>query len=180
MKIIIASVNPQKVAAVKELIKDYDMFAGFEAENKTADSGVGEQPINLDQVIQGAMNRAKNVFESGTDYSFGIESGIMPVPHTKTGYMDVCACAIYDGKEFHLGLSSAFEPPRAIVKLIVEKGMNMSDASKLSGITNSEYLGYAEGLIGILTNNRLNRLGYTKQAVMGALIHLENTHLFKE
>jgi len=103
----------------------------------------------------------------------------MKVPHTKSGFMDVCACVIFDGKNIHLGLSSAFEPPKKIVDLIHNKGMNMSDACLEAGLTTNTKLGSSEGLIGILTRGRMNRLAYTAQAVMTALIHLENANLFE-
>jgi inosine/xanthosine triphosphatase len=179
MKIIVASLNQQKIAAVKELMAEYPMFAGASIEGVSVPSGISDQPKSLEETVQGAINRAKGAFHDA-DYSFGIESGLVAVPQTKTGTMDLCVCAIYDGKNIHLGLSSAFEPPILVAKFMHEKGMNMSDATAAAGLTTSKNIGAAEGLIGILTHGRLTRLGYTKQAVTTALIHLENAHLFKE
>jgi len=59
------------------------------------------------------------------------------------------------------------------------KGMNMSDACLGAGLTTNPKLGASEGLIGILTHGRMDRLAYTTQAVTTALIHLENAHLFE-
>ncbi|MEK7176859.1 MAG: inosine/xanthosine triphosphatase [Patescibacteria group bacterium] len=179
MKIIVASLNPQKITAVKELITQYPMLANSMVEGVSVPNGISDQPKSLEETITGAINRAKVSIGDG-DYSFGIESGLMAVPHTKTGVMDLCVCAIYDGKNIHLGLSSAFEPPKIIAKLIHEKGMNMSDATAEAGLTTNKNVGAAEGLIGILTHGRLDRLTYTKQAITTALIHLENAHLFHE
>lgn len=178
MKIIVASTNPQKIKAVSDLILKYDFLAKANIEGVNVNSGVSDQPKSLEETVQGAINRAKSTFNN-TDYSFGIESGLMKVPHTKNGIMDVCVCAIFDGENIHLGLSSAFEPPKKIVDLIHNKGMNMSDACLEAGLTNNPNLGSSEGLIGILTRGRLDRLAYTTQAVMTALIHLESVHLFK-
>lgn len=179
MKIIVASTNPQKVKAVKDLIPKYSLLANNEVISINAASGVSDQPRTLEETVNGAINRAKSVFEKDS-YSFGIESGLMAVPHTKTGIMDVCVCAIYDGNEIHLGLSSAFEPPRMIVKLMKEKGIDMSQACIEAGLTKDPKIGASEGLIGILTHGRINRLEYTIQAVTTALIHLENAHLFNK
>ncbi len=176
MKIIVASLNPQKITAVTELIADYPMFENASVEGVAVESGVSDQPKSLEETVIGAINRAKKTF-SDTDYSVGLESGLMEVPHTKTGLMDVCVCAIYDGKDIHLGLSSAFEPPKAVAKFMNE-GMNMSDATAAAGLTSNKNIGSAEGLVGILTHGRLTRLSYTKQALTTALIHLENAHLF--
>lgn len=177
MKINIGSKNKQKVEAVKEILKEYPEFCDADISEKEAESEVSDQPKSLDETIKGAMNRAENAFVE-CDYSFGMESGLMKVPKTKTGYMDVTACAIYDGEVFHLGLSSAFEYPIEITEHILKNETNISDAFHEFGLTKSKSLGAEEGAIGILTKNRLNRKEYTKQAIRTALIHLENKHLY--
>jgi inosine/xanthosine triphosphatase len=179
MKLIVASLNPQKIAAVKELVAEYPMLVSATVEGVSVPSGVGDQPKSLNETVRGAINRAKSAI-GDADYSFGLESGLVEVPYTKTGTMDLCVCAIYDRKDIHLGLSSAFEPPKLVAKLMHEKGMNMSEATAAAGLTTNKNVGAAEGLIGILTHGRLTRLAYTKQAVTTALIHLENADLFKE
>lgn len=176
MKIIVASTNPQKIKAVADLIPKYNFLVGSSIEGKNIDSGVSNQPKSLEETVQGAINRAKSAFID-TDYTFGIESGLMKVPQTKSGIMDVCVCAIFDGKNIHLGLSSAFEPPQKIVDLM-HNGMDMSEACIEVGLTCNPKLGSSEGLIGILTHGRMDRLAYTTQAVTTALIHLDNSHLF--
>jgi len=102
----------------------------------------------------------------------------MQVPYTKTGYMDLCACAIYDGKEVHIGLSSAFEFPTQVTRLILEEGLDANQAFYLVGLTKDPKIGSAEGAIGLLTKGRVTRKDYTKQAISMALIHLENSNLF--
>src|SRR5690606_9172824 len=106
--------------------------------------GKTDQPRSLEETVEGAMHRAKSAFAE-CDYSIGIESGIMPVPHAKSGYMDVCVCVIYDGADSHMGLSSAWEfPNKEVMRLITEEGMNMSEAAKHAGMTASEYVGWEE------------------------------------
>lgn len=173
MKIIVGSKNKVKVEAVAEILKDYPHLSHADVEGAEADSGVSAQPKSLDETIKGAMNRARTVF-SNCDYSIGLESGLMEVPHTKGGYMDLCVCAIYDGTEFHLGLSSAWEfPDKAITDLMVNGGMDMSQAINKAGLTKNPAIGSEEGAIGILTKGRMDRKEYTKQALRTALIHLE-------
>ncbi len=177
MKIIVASTNPQKIKAVSDTISKYDFFANANIEGVKVSSGVSDQPKSIEETVQGAINRAKNAFIDA-DYSFGIESGLMSVPQTKCGVMDVCVCAIYDGKNVHLGLSSAFEPPQKVFDLMHNNGLDMSEACLHVGLTKNPKIGASEGLIGILTHGRLDRLAYTAQAVTTAMIHLENAHLF--
>ena len=171
-RIVVGSANEVKVNAVKELASDYDFLGGVEVRGVDVPSGVSSQPKSLDETIQGAMNRAKAAFcESG--YGFGIESGLMQVPHSKTGVMDICVCAIFDGSQVHLGLSSAFECPRDVTELMLGGGIDMQTAFYQCGYTKNPKLGAAEGAIGILTKGRIDRKEYTKQAVRTALIHLE-------
>ena len=178
MKINVGSKNEIKVSAVREVIVNYPFLSNTDISAIEVPSGVSEQPKSLEETIQGAINRAKGAFQD-CDISFGIESGIMSVPHTKTGYMDFCACAIYDGKEHHIGLSSAFEYPIKVTKLIIEQGLDANQAFYKSGLTTNVKIGSAEGAIGMLTKGRVTRKDYTKQAILMALIHLENPDLFK-
>jgi inosine/xanthosine triphosphatase len=172
MRIIIGSTNAVKLGAVSDLAGEYPCLAGAEFEGTDVPSGVGAQPKSLEETVRGAINRAKNAFQD-CDLSVGIESGLMPVPHSKTGYMDVCACVFYDGRQAHLGLSSAFECPADVTALMLSGACDMQEAFHRCGYTDNPALGRAEGAIGILTRGRVDRKAYTQQAVRNALIHLE-------
>ncbi|KKU82819.1 MAG: hypothetical protein UY09_C0004G0010 [Parcubacteria group bacterium GW2011_GWA2_47_8] len=172
MNINVGSTNRIKIEAVREIIQDYPHLKDATVHGIDAPSSVADQPKSLEETIQGAMNRARGAFKNCT-YSFGLESGLMSVPKTKTGFMDVTVCAIYDGTEFYLGLSSAWEAPKEIVKYMVEEGLNMNDAAFKAGYTTNKTVGSAEGLVGIMTKGRLTRKAYTKEAIRTALIHLE-------
>ncbi len=180
MKIIIGSANPQKIKAVQEMAPIYEFMQNAEVLGIEVDSGISDQPKTLDEIILGAKNRAQNAFNSTADATlgFGIESGINPTPHTKTGFVNLCACAIYDGNDFYIGLSGAFELPSEVIDLIVNEGMNTSDACKKIGLTSHEYVGHADGIIGILSKSKLTRLTYSKQAVQMALVRYENKELY--
>lgn len=177
MKIIVGSKNQVKIDAVKEVVFDYPLFAGCEVRGEDPSVPVYGQPKTLQDTIDGARERARAVF-SDCKYSFGIESGLMAVPHTKTGVMDVTACVIYDGENFYMGLSSAFEYPVKVTELILNSGLDASQAYKALGLTQDEKIGAAEGVIAHLTKGRLNRKNYTKQAIMMALAQLENPELY--
>lgn len=177
MKIIVGTKNNTKISAVQEIISDYDFLKNSEVIGIETESGVNDQPKSLEETIRGAKNRAEKVFEN-CNYSIGIESGLMKVPETKSGFMDVCVCAIFDGKNFHLGLSSAFEYPKEITRLINEDGLNATEAANKIGLTTNPKLGSAEGIIGIITKGRITRKEYTKQAIRTALMHLENPELY--
>jgi len=173
-KIIIhvGSKNTIKINAVKEILHDYLYLKDADIITAESLSEVSDQPKSLEETVKGAMNRAKNVFQN-CDYSFGIESGLMAVPGTKTGHMDVCVCAIFDGKEYHLGLSSAWEAPKEVANYMLNEGLDMNDAAYKAGFTKNRRIGSAEGLIGIMTKGRLTRKEYTKEAIRTALIHVD-------
>lgn len=172
IKINIGSINPAKVDALKEIMLNYPWLKDAEVCSVDAGSRVDDQPKSLNETIMGAKNRAKSAFQN-CNYSFGIESGLMAVPQTTTGYMDVSACAIFDGKEYCLGLSSAWEPPKKVVEYMLQKGMDMNEAAHKAGLTKNPKIGSTEGLIGIMSKGMLTRKEYTKEAIRTALIRLE-------
>ena len=177
MKIHIGTKNPSKITAVKEAFLLYEEFANAEFVSMTADSGVSDQPKSLNEVITGAKNRAKISFKN-CEYSVGLESGLMKVADTNTGYVDVCVCIIYDGENFFLGMGPGLEFPKNVVKDIFENGMNASDSTRKNGLTESEYIGHEEGIVGILTRGKINRKEYHKSSVIMALLQVLNKELY--
>ena len=177
MKIGVGSKNKTKIDAVEEALRESPMFEGaliFGVEVKIPEFG---HPKNLKETTEGAIDRAKQAY-IGNDYGVGIESGLMEVPHTKTGYMEVAVCAIYDGKQVHMGFSQAYEWPKKVLEGILHKGLDGSQAMKAAGLTEHDKLGEHEGFVGIFTKGRLDRTKYNKSAVTMALIHLENPEHF--
>jgi inosine/xanthosine triphosphatase len=172
MKIIIGSTNQIKVDAVKEILRDYPHLKDAAISAVEVSSGVADQPKSLAETVRGAMNRAKGAFKD-CDFSFGLESGLMAVPNTKSGFMDVCVCAIFDGNEYHLGLSSAWEAPKKVMHHMLKGGLDMNEAAFKAGLTKNLKVGSAEGLVGIMTKGRLTRKEYTKEAIRTALIHVD-------
>ena len=168
-RIIVASLNQNKINAVKEV------FPSYEVEAVAGPSGVSEQPLSLDETIRGAINRAKAAFRDCT-YSIGIEDGIAPVPETKSGYMNFCSCAVYDGKRIYLGLGPAFEYPPECTMMVIEKGVTISEA--FLPVSGRPDIGYEMGIIGWLTRGRINRKDYTKQAIEMAKIQIDNKGLY--
>jgi inosine/xanthosine triphosphatase len=173
MKVGVGSKNKTKVTAVAEMLQTYPLFDGAEVEGVEVHIEEFGHPKNIEETVSGAIERAKQAYV-GHDYGFGIEGGLMQVPHTKTGFMEVAVCAIYDGKQIHIGLSSAFEWPREAFHKIMHEGLDGSQATKSIGLTDNEKVGEQGGTISILTNGRMTRMDQNKAAVTTALIHLEH------
>jgi inosine/xanthosine triphosphatase len=176
-KINIGSKNIVKIESVREVICEYPDFSDSIIISVESQSGVSHQPKSMDETITGAINRSKGCF-SECDYSFGIESGLMKVPYTKSGYMDFTCCAIFDGKNISLGLSPALEFPTKATKMMFDEDINITDALLKEGLTKNPELGSAEGALGVLTKGRVTRKDYTKQAIHMAMVHLENPGLY--
>lgn len=177
MKIGVGSTNQVKVNAVKEVIPLYDMLKDAEVVPVETSSGVSEQPTSMIETIDGAKNRAQAAYV-GNNLGIGLESGLFEVPHTKTGMMDTCVCAIYDGKEFHIGFSPAFEYPIKVTQSVLKEKIDINEAFFKHKLTDNPKLGSADGAIGFLTKGKMKRLDYTKPAIMMALVHLENPELY--
>ena len=174
----VAALNPIKIAAVKSVIERFHLFDTPNVQGISVTSGVSEQPMSLNETIQGAKKRALNAYQNA-DLSFGIESGLLYLTGEKQ-YLDICACCIYDGKNYSLGLSSAFQLPPMVLQQIHEKGLDLSEALNVSGLTQNKAIGQSEGAIGLLSNHKITRQSYTEQAVLTALIPLENAQLYFE
>lgn len=177
MKVKVGSKNTVKIEAVRETLRDYPKFSESKIEGISVDSGVSDQPKTLKETIDGARNRAENSFDE-CEYGFGVESGLMKVPGTKTGIMNITVCAIYDGKQYHVGTAPAFEYPPEVTRLVFEENLNINQAFYRAGLTDNPKLGNEEGVIGVLTKRRMDRKEVTKQAVVMALIHLEHSDLY--
>lgn len=142
---------------------------------KHTDSGVPDQPIGLDMTIQGAINRAKNAFSEEFDLSVGIESGLLEVPHSITGYLDLQWCAIYDGERTTLGVSAGFEYPPLVIEKVLE-GVEVGDV--MDEVTGVNKLGQKKGAVSHLSKGLLDRTGNTEQCVLMAMIPRMNEEFY--
>ena len=179
MKINVGSQNKTKIQAVLDAVNLYpNLFFEPNVTGIDVNVDVFGHPKNLEENIQGAIKRAKEAYID-CDYSFGLEGGLMEVPFTKTGFMEVGACAIYDGKNIHLGLSPAFEWPQKVNDLIISGKADASQAFKQLNYTHHEKLGNEKGgIVGFLTGQKLTREDYTKYSIIMALIQLEQLELY--
>lgn len=178
MKIKVASTNPQKIQAIKDLISEYPVLNGAIVESVSVSSGASEQPMTLEETILGAEGRARNAFQD-CDLSFGMENGLIPIPTKDSGFMDMCVCVIYDGRDFKQGFSSGLHIPKRMIDLI-DGDTDLSAACRKAGFTTEEKIGNNHGVVGLLSNNRVDRAEQLKQAIISAMIHLENEELFKQ
>ncbi len=172
MIITVGSLNPVKLGAIREVMAGRFPDARFEP--VAVDSGVSVQPLGLEETLRGAKNRARAAFvlAGSCDLSVALESGLIPVPETRTGYMNLTACAIFDGQEMYVGLGPAFELPDEVTRLVVDEGLELDPAVRRAGLTDNARIGYAQGLIGILSQGRVTRQDYSRPAVSMAMVRM--------
>ena len=173
MKIIVGSKNPVKFQATGNVLEK--IYGELEVQAIDVDSGVPDQPIGLDVTIQGAINRAKNAFSPDFDLSVGIESGLLEVPHSITGYLDLQWCAIYDGEKITLGVSAGFEYPPMVIEQVLD-GKEVGDV--MDQVTGVDKLGQKTGAVSHLTQGMLDRTGNTEQCVLMAMVPRMNEDLY--
>lgn len=159
----IGSENPVKIKAVEEVMSN--TIGNVLVKGINVDSGVSPQPIGLEETSKGAINRAKEAFNSKSClYGVGIEAGLIEMGGK---YLDIHVCAIYNGLDYTVGSSRGFELPKEIVTEI-KKGVECSIAVQKQ--YNIEDIGQNEGIIGYITNGALNRIDLCKDAVLSAMI----------
>jgi inosine/xanthosine triphosphatase len=98
----------------------------YNKSNEDSFSGVKTCPLNLEETLQGAKNRAKKAYgyvmeqEKECDYAVGIEGGMFPELFDNEKTMGGSICAIFDGKNYFIGFSPLFEYPQSVVKRATE------------------------------------------------------------
>ena len=115
------------------------------------------------------VNRAKNAFHE-CDYSIGQEDGFMMVPRTRTGYLEVTCCAVYDSRRFAVGLSSGVEYPQNVMDMILKEGKEAGVAVREAGLR--EGTDPAVDDITILTSGKITYYELAGQALKSALSQL--------
>lgn len=171
MRIGIGTQNKAKVEAVTDVLREYAFLKDAIPVPMDVSSGVSSHPTSLDETIRGAITRSKNAFQD-CELSIGIESGVIPVPHTQTGHMAFTVCSIFDGKKCALGVSPGFEFPPTMTKLILS-GVEGSHAAVQAGLTDDPHVGSKKGIIGLLSNDRITRKDLARYAILTAMVQLE-------
>ena len=176
MIIAVGSENPVKVRAVEEIMSN--IYGSVKIFSYSVDSGVSKQPTSLEEIINGAINRARNVLlkVDNANLGVGIEAGITPVPHTISGYMDFAYCAIIDkDMRITLGASPGFEYPPLVIDKIFTETKEVGEI--FDEILHEKDVKKRMGAVGYLTHGLLNRLEFVKLSVLMAMVpRLKHSH----
>ncbi len=139
------------------------------------------QPKSLEEIMLGAKNRAQGAMQAvGADFGVGLETGIFTVPAGRESYFDTTACALFDGTDFYIGLSSSFEYPQQLTRKLLREGKEVAVAAVELGYAADESFRKDLGMVGFLTHGVVTRIHYSEQAVHMALVRLRNKELYLE
>ena len=173
-QITVASLNPVKLRAAQQAFQQIFPALGFDVSGVAVPSGVPDQPLSLAETMRGARNRARNARAArpDADYWVGIEGGIEDTPLGMSCFARVHILG-RDGRE-GLGQTAVFYLPREVAAL-VRAGLELGHADdRVFGRDNSKQ---ANGAIGILTDDAVDREAYYIHAVIMALVPFKNPAL---
>ncbi len=183
MIIFVGSTNPVKMSAVKQVFSIVFPNENITVKNFDVSSEVSNQPIELSNVVKGAVKRAQNALEKAKrvfptyfkiedekNFSIGIEAGLVSIPFTISGYLDYQFCAIIDKSgKISVGSNSGWEYPRGVINSIINnRDLEIADImAKISGDNEIKHHG---GAIGYFSKGKLKREELTQQGIFMALI----------
>ena len=164
MQIVVGSQNPVKLEATRQAFNLY--FDDFEVIPVAVESGIHPFPISQQETLTGALNRARKASTSHplAAYAVGIESGLMVIDDH---YFVQAFAAVMKNSAIGFGASVAFEVSSNFVAAIDPT----TDKSKqtIDQLLKRSNLFQREGVVGVLTQNRLNRTQILRNAVICAL-----------
>lgn len=171
--ICIGSGNPVKVKGVRLAFERF--FTVAEVRSKKVSTTVGDQPIGLHEILEGAMERARGSLDPECDYGVGVEAGFYLLNNEP---FDVEVSYIIGKNGLHsYGLSPSFPIPRVVYEAIVEgKYSELEEA--VEHLTGVERIGEKQGFIGFLTRGKLERYVLSYTATIMALVKLLNKELY--
>lgn len=174
-QVIVASLNPVKIDAVKNAFSKMFAYGKFNFIGVSVPSLVSDQPMSNKETLLGAINRVENAAKItvDADYWIGIEGGL---EEGKDG-METFAWIVVKDKDGKIGKgkTGSFFLPNEVAKL-VKQGKELGDADDIVfGLKNSKQ---ANGSVGILTGDVLTRTTFYEPAVILALIPFRNQSLY--
>jgi len=169
MRIIVASKNPAKLAAVEQAFSTVFPGSVLELEGHAVRSGVKEQPDGDQETRAGALNRvhAARTAAPGAAYWVGLEGGLERID----GAWMASAWMAVMNREEQLGTArTPTLPLPPAVQTLLDQGLELGDANdRVFATHNSKQKG---GAFGLLTDGRMTRGGVYAQTIELALISL--------
>jgi inosine/xanthosine triphosphatase len=174
IRIVVASLNPVKVGVARRGVERMFPAETIEHRAVSVPSGVRAQPFSHLETLTGARNRADAAaaIYPDADFWFGIEGGVEEQDGELAAFAWVVARS---GSRYGKACSGTFYLPHEVAQL-VRGGMELGEADdRVFGRINSKQ---ANGAVGLLTDDAIDRAAFYEQAVMLALIPFKNPLLY--
>jgi len=178
LRVVAGTTNPTKISGIRNAFKEVFPHETIDVVPRRVENRVGPQPIGLDSIFVGALNRLLSCIkaEGQADFYVGVEAGILNVAGV---WIDVHLALVTDLKLVGLGLSPAFMLPSIIVdKVITGEGTELDVV--VDSLFGTRDIGSKGGVIKILTNGMVTREDLVKSAVLIALVPWISAELYKE
>ncbi len=176
MKIVVASLNPAKIEAVRSGFSRVFPDATLKIKGIAVSSGVSDQPMSDEETLLGATNRADNAckIHPEADFCVGLEGGLERTEH---GLCSVPWVVVRKADRYGRGSTGRYFLPEAISKLVLE-GKELGEADDIVfGRTNSKQ---SDGAVGILSKGLCSRSDAFVHAIVLALIPFMNPELYSD
>lgn len=123
MKIALGTTSENKVKYLNNALNEFN-YTNYKLDFYDVKSHVSEQPLSLNETIQGSKNRSYNAFlHSNANICFGLEGGL-------EFYEDfacyVCTATAFVNNKFITGISSQLQIPNQVYQKI-RHGDDLSD-----------------------------------------------------
>ena len=181
----VGSTNPPKLEGVRAALTPFSRdvtIRGVEVE-----SGVPDQPLGFEELVEGARNRAESARRGGEcDLGVGYEDGLVAIPgpsgSSSGSWFNIGCAAVSDGVRISLGLSSGFAYPPACWQRAVAERLPIGalfdrfwDRHREGAPVPAQL---SIGNVGKLTGGALTRAEYTRHAVVCALVPFLHPDLY--
>ena len=167
MLVAVGTKNPAKLEGVRRVFTDF--FPDVKFESLDTSSVTNAQPMGVDQIIEGAIKRARfAISKTRARFGVGVEAGIFPI-NKSLGHMDHQEAVIMNRRgRFSLGSSAGFMLPSRWMRRMIREGNELEHyAVEMTGVSG---VGDKEGLVYHLTKGRISRADLTEQCVRTALV----------
>lgn len=172
--ICVASTNPVKLCATENGFRRMFPDAEIHIHGLDVPSGVSAQPFGSEETLQGAEQRVAQAarLHPQADFWVGIEGGVEPHAEALVAFAwMVVKSATATGRS----RTGSFYLPSRVTQL-VQQGKELGEADDIVfGRSNSKQ---ANGAIGILTGDVVDRTSLYEQAIILALVPFKNPQMY--
>jgi len=175
MQVVVGSENPVKLTAT------HQAFSMFHDEVQVLPAnvvtGVNPFPMSQQETLKGAINRAKAAWAAIPDVRFavGIESGVHQL---EDRYLVQAYAVVKQRTVMGVGASVAFEVSPSLMAFL--DSTSEESKSTIDKVVGRIDLFQNEGLVGVLTENRLTRTQILRDAIIAALPRFQTPQHFTE